>query len=247
MEKTKNYSMFKIIEENRKIDPLNLKKIVTSIQSKNLLHLRPILVSKDFEIFDGQHRLEAAKQLGIEIYYDIKENLEVDDIYALNSAQKNWTSEDYLNFYVAKGKSQYIKFAEFQKRNGVRFNIAHSLLFANKMGGDRYAKFCNGTFLYPDTDKIDHAEMVIRLLKEIDSLYRRRSGEYVGINTLALCRAVNAISLMEGFNEHTLLDRINRHYEKFYRATTISGWINMLKNIYNYRLQSKIGIAGDDE
>ena len=38
--------------------------------------MRPIVVNKKMEVMDGQHRLMAAKQLGVEIYYQEEKNLE---------------------------------------------------------------------------------------------------------------------------------------------------------------------------
>ena len=98
--KTKNYEMFKFREDNRlKIDQSHVNKLINSIQSRNLLDMRPIIVNSDYEILDGQHRLLAAKNLGVEIYYEIEEKLEHKDIILMNVA-KSWAVCDYMNYFV---------------------------------------------------------------------------------------------------------------------------------------------------
>jgi len=71
--KTKDYSIFKKHESNRGIDQNNLKKIVNSIKAEDLLAFRPILVDAQMRVIDGQHRLEAARLLDLDVYYQRKE------------------------------------------------------------------------------------------------------------------------------------------------------------------------------
>lgn len=71
MKETKDYNIFKKHPNNREIFHANLEKIKRSIQIKNLLEYRPIIVDKKMQVIDGQHRLEAARQLGVPIYYQM--------------------------------------------------------------------------------------------------------------------------------------------------------------------------------
>ena len=66
--KTSDYSIFKKFPGNRDINPLNLRKITNSIKMHNMLDLKPIIVTESMEVTDGQHRLEAAKVLGVPIF-----------------------------------------------------------------------------------------------------------------------------------------------------------------------------------
>lgn len=68
MEKTKNYSLFKKYAKNRDIDGRHVEKLIASIKTANLLDCEPILVNEKMEVIDGQHRLEAAKSLNLDIY-----------------------------------------------------------------------------------------------------------------------------------------------------------------------------------
>ena len=60
---TKNYEQFGYKFGNRKVEmnPNHVKKLVKAM-SENYIPI-PIMVNSNFEVLDGQHRLEAIKQL----------------------------------------------------------------------------------------------------------------------------------------------------------------------------------------
>jgi hypothetical protein len=105
--KTKNYDDFSVIISNREVDKAHVKRLAASIKRKNLLYIRPILVNNKMQIIDGQHRLAAAEQLGEFVYYLKVQDLDKDDIAILNTAQKNWSRMDFINFYAVEGKPEF--------------------------------------------------------------------------------------------------------------------------------------------
>jgi len=123
IQKTKKYDIFKFREDNRqKIDENHVKRLIESIKNRNLLEFRPIMLNSDYEVIDGQHRLLAAKELNIEIFYEIHKDLKSGDIIELNVA-KTWQMEDYLNYYVKNGHKEYQNFDAFLKKNNLSINI----------------------------------------------------------------------------------------------------------------------------
>lgn len=105
--KTDDYKIFKDVSSNRDIDRLHVRKLIRSIREKNLLALNPIIVNEKMEVLDGQHRLEAAKQLKVEIYYVVSNEIHHDDISKLNSNKKNWALMDYINYFTVKGVKEF--------------------------------------------------------------------------------------------------------------------------------------------
>lgn len=105
--KTKDYSIFKFILSNREVDVNHVKRLAKSIQRNNLLYIRPLICNEEMMLIDGQHRLEAAKSIGAEVYYMKIKGLTKADIAVLNSAQKNWTRADFVNFYALEGNEHY--------------------------------------------------------------------------------------------------------------------------------------------
>jgi hypothetical protein len=95
IQSTTDYEQFKFLEKNRPIYP---KYLIESIKEKNMLKSFPIIVDKNMNIIDGQHRLKAAQYLGIPIFYTISEDLTENDMGRCQ-VQKCWTMPDYLRFY----------------------------------------------------------------------------------------------------------------------------------------------------
>lgn len=103
MQVTEDYKIFKKIDSNRDINKGHLKKLISSIKTKNLLYLFPVIINKMMEVVDGQHRIEAAKSLGIPIYYIIDNDITKGDIAMMNSNRKSWSLKDYIEFYAKEG------------------------------------------------------------------------------------------------------------------------------------------------
>lgn len=105
---TQNYAQFKLISTNRKIDPKHVEKIKKSIQENGYFKSKPISVNKDFEVIDGQHRLYAAKELGIPIKYEIEDVNAQTAMVTLNSTSSNWSLYNYIDHFSKLGLTKYV-------------------------------------------------------------------------------------------------------------------------------------------
>ncbi len=112
-----DYKKFILLENNRIIKDPHVQALKKSIQTKNLLHLQPIVINKDFEVYDGQHRITAAAELNVPIYYLIGDNLEDSDVHLLNANMKKWGIRDFIDYYVKKGNEDYILLDKFLTNN----------------------------------------------------------------------------------------------------------------------------------
>lgn len=81
--KTNDYSIFKSIMGNRTINLKNVNNIINNIKKNGLLPT-VIIVNEKMEVIDGQHRLQALKELNLPVYYQIKEGLSINDCIAYN-------------------------------------------------------------------------------------------------------------------------------------------------------------------
>lgn len=106
---------FSFIKGNRPIDEAHVRTIERSIARKNMLHLSPILVTQEFEVIDGQHRLQACKNMEIPIYYIVGGTADIEDLSILNSGQKNWAFEDHINLRASKGTPGYQRLLDMAK------------------------------------------------------------------------------------------------------------------------------------
>ena len=55
---TRNYGQFRFMKGNRDVSSLHLERLIASMREKYVP--TPIIVNKDNEIIDGQHRFNAA-------------------------------------------------------------------------------------------------------------------------------------------------------------------------------------------
>lgn len=113
---TQNYNIFHYDRRNRLVRPEHVDELVESIKRKNLLKEFPIVVSSDYVVIDGQHRLEAAKFLGIPIYYIVSKSATIDDISNITATVDGWTAREYFHRWCAEGLPDYLKLKEFLDR-----------------------------------------------------------------------------------------------------------------------------------
>lgn len=119
MKRTKNYNMFKGVVGNRPISKKYVEDLMVSITNNNLLDKYPIVVDGDMRVIDGQHRLEAAKRIGVDIYYMVVEDADIGDVRLLNTNQHNWTIGDYVRSYADVGNKHYQMLLTFYREYGL--------------------------------------------------------------------------------------------------------------------------------
>lgn len=106
METTKNYDEFKLLSLNRHLDRRHINELKNSISKNGYLMSNPIIVNKDMEIIDGQHRFIALKEQGMDVPYVVLDR-DYDTIIDLNTTQRKWQIQDYINYYCEKDKNKH--------------------------------------------------------------------------------------------------------------------------------------------
>jgi len=138
--KTKNYSKFLFSKENREIKTKTITAIKDSMTKFGFISGRPVLVTKEWVIIDGQHRFLAAKDLGIEVEYEVLEGNYIDKMILLNSTQSNWTLEDYVNSYASQNIDCYRKLLKFKEKYDLNLSAAINILFSTAVRPDSIRK-----------------------------------------------------------------------------------------------------------
>lgn len=146
---TTDYSKFKRLKGNR--DVKNAKKIMDSINEVGYI-LSPILVNENYEVIDGQNRLDALKKLGLPVPYIMQEGIGRKECQALNINQSNWTTEQFIHSYAECGFDSYERLSllvhDFKKKGfgleGILFVAVPQMI--PRAGGATYAGVKDGTF-----------------------------------------------------------------------------------------------------
>ena len=138
--KTRNYSKFVFSKDNREIKTKTVLAIKESMTKFGFIPGRPVLITKEGLIIDGQHRFLAAKDLGIEVEFEILEGNYIDKMILLNNTQSNWTLEDYVNSYANQNIDCYRKLLKFKEKYDLTLSAAINILFGARVKGDHIRK-----------------------------------------------------------------------------------------------------------
>lgn len=112
---TSDWSLFNYLKENRVV--VRKSNLVNSI--KKYGQLQPIMVDEKFNIIDGQHRLDACVFLNIPVKYIVDKGANRAMISDINSTQKSWTKDDYINHWAQRGHGSFIKLKELMTGYGL--------------------------------------------------------------------------------------------------------------------------------
>ncbi len=230
VQKTTNYDMFHLRDDNRKVvDKVYLESLVDSIRSKNLLELRPIYVNAKMEVIDGQHRLEACRQIGCDVYYIVDKELESEDIIRLN-VNKAWKPENYLNYYVQNCNPHYIEFERFMKYHHLSIREVRDL-----MGGrNDYQIFRDGRMLF-DPSHIEHRAEVCRATQKV---FEDNNTPYHWVKARRSTRAIVILAEHPLFNKKTWITNMRCCFYRLSIKPTQGEYLKMYQDVYNYKLRS---------
>lgn len=223
MEKTKDYSIFKEFNSNRELDLKHVARLVKSIRSKNLLKVNPIIVDEYMRVVDGQHRLAAARELGVEIYY-IKDGVERKDISVLNSNQKNWNAMDYINFWTVEKVDSFKQLFHLINRYP-KMPVSALLSLSSSTGSRNVTQLKDG---YLDVLEIKHASEICDLCIMLDQKY---ASEFVFDSRFPM--ALSDALKDDKFNAETFFEKIDGNPRAFVRCHTKVQYKEMIEEIYN--------------
>jgi len=231
--KTKNYDLFEEFSSNREIDQKHLNRLIETIKSKNLLSINPIIVDSEMRVIDGQHRLEAAKILNLDIYYVLGDNINRHDIFRLNSNQKNWKTMDYINFYTVEKVKAYLELSKFINHYP-HFSTSASISLC--CGGKRSTVDIKaGTIQISD---IESAYSIAEIIKE---MYQKYQLDFIYDSRFPM--ALSAAFDDKNFNIETFYHKIDENPRAFVKCTKIQDSKAMIMEIYNRSLsKNKIQI-----
>lgn len=111
IQSTRYYDQFKVMGGNRNIDTNHVEKLKSAmLENPDWFKTKPAVVNEQGYVIDGQHRLQAARQLNMPFYYVVGEKMNLGAARAMNIRQKQWTLMDYIHSYADGGNKHY-KFA----------------------------------------------------------------------------------------------------------------------------------------
>lgn len=236
VQSTKNYDLFKKLPGNRELSQGNLKRIKESMK-KQFMPI-PILVNDLNQVVDGQHRLQAAKDLGLHVYYMKIPNMGLDEVHTLNSISKSFSFSDYLTGYASAGLVDYQHALEFVRKFPKLPTRACKFLWMGVVtaGGEKdnaTALFRGGQMKIKDLKKaVDIASLIYEINDMFPELKIMRTGPIIPI-----------IEMIENknFDLARFTTKMNQCAGKLLRSGSNSSfdWRLGLNKIYNFNCRGK--------
>jgi len=239
---TNDYAKFNYLNGNRNVNKLHVKRLSESLTKNQLISVA--IVNKNFEVIDGQHRLEVCKQNNLPFYFIICEDYGLDETQILNVNMKNWQKKDYLKGYCDLGYSEYIKFRKFMKEYpefefaSCEILLTNSLTgghkstsssdmkgVINKSGSFAVKYFQDGELQIPDYQQsVDNAEK-IKMMQKYFSLY----------NSTLFVRTMVGLFKLPHYDHSRMLQKLSYQPMSLQQCSNITQYKLLLEDIYNYK------------
>lgn len=210
------------------------EKLRESIKRHGFLPSKPITVIEGtggkFIVIDGHHRLEAAQQEEVEVYYVVEQSDASGAMADINVAVKKWGSAALVRLYEAKGIESYKVLTSYVDR-GIPLQQASSLLWGH------CASSCNaGKAVRAGTFKIK----TLRLANDVVNMIEQAGGVCPVVKKKAFIDAFSALLFVPEFDPQLLLKRMLTNPKAMYNCSTRDQMFTVIEDVYNFRAHEKI-------
>ena len=231
---TDDYDLFKIKKENREINYNKVKSLMKLIE-KDKRQIQPIIVNAKYEIFDGQHRFEALKNLKMPIKYFVDAELKDEDIITINNTQSSWRLVDYVHVYSEGDKKSFMLLEQLMDRFEFQAEI---VMMAVK------DKFINQQQIKSGNINITEEEYE-RGLKKLQWLKRLENNIDQKITAKKTFeRTILSVLLLDDIDKDKLFKNIVVRYGlQEYKYGNKKECEQAIQNMYNYRNSNKRALS----
>jgi hypothetical protein len=221
--KSIDYDGFYIFQGNRSINRAKVERLKEAMGYNHLI--TPIDVNEKLEVIDGQHRFTASKELGLPIWFILREGWSLREMHTLNQLQTTFRAIDYLPGYVKMGVESYIVFGEFMEQYNFNFMVTMALL-SNTITAPRgsgYENFKSGTF------KIADLELAHDKAKKILDY----SEFYEGFRRDKFCFALLRLFKRDDYNHQEMMDKLRVAGQRLFHQPLVNDYLIILQREFN--------------
>lgn len=239
-----NLNRFKLHKVNRPTDDKQsqnlIKEISEIMKKKGFRKTEPIIVTRPDKngiiwVVDGQHRLLAAIECGIGVYFITDEEVNpnsqksiFDAFREYNKCKKNIKKNDYVHGFAAMGNENFEILQDFGKKYPM-FSLTERMMFLQNSGTKHPSKksFQDGKF---DVVNLKKAETWANNLLELKPYFEKGYNRSVFVRTI--------LSIMEKkklFKFDEFLHKVKLRPSSIHLCGDKNTYSTMIENIYNYR------------
>jgi len=206
----------------------------------------PIIVNQEAYVIDGQHRLLAAKEADLYVYYIVVDGYNLNDVHTLNLNQKNWSRNDFLDGYANMGIESYVKLKKFMEDN-TQYSINAAIGLCSQLStGSAYRQrvkpngelssttqiFEEGTWLGGDFD----------LAQEWADKFSLLSSYYDKYNSMSFTMCMITMMKNSNFDFNEFLHKVRIQPTALVDCANQRQYTSLIEDIYNYKRRDKVNL-----
>jgi hypothetical protein len=239
---TKDLSIFKKLPVgNRDVNKEHLKQLRERIMRNPLRII--LIVNNNFEVIDGQHRLNTLKLINVErsemgvesigVEFVVCSNYTAGECLEYNGKGRNWSNKDTMKSMCDRDSVDYKTYLEFQETYNLNHNEMLCILSGKSYKIGLSNDFKNGIFKVREDVETAHNEskMIIELAKT----------GMIPVSDAGKPNSVCAVALLtlfrtNGYDHQKMVSQLNKAFEdkvKFMSYHTVNSAIIFFENVYN--------------
>lgn len=223
---TRDYGFFKFTDKNRIVIPSHVKRLTQSMKDNGWVRGSYVVVDKNGNVIDGQHRVLAAAISKVPINYVIESRISVDNIRLLNTNSKNWNIIDHLQYHVKEGNQNYILLDRFMKNFPDLRPTECTMLVKNNSSSATRGEFESGNFVVRDMKvAYDWGHKIMSLKPYFEK----------GYNKSIFVRAIVKVLQKPEFNFDEFRHKVQLRPKSIFMCGTVEQYVEMIEDIYNYK------------
>lgn len=227
IEKTWNYDLFKKLQGNRTVGEKRIGKIMESIQKVGYV-ISPIIVNQNYEIIDGQGRLEALRRLMLPVYYIKVYGIGFNECVAMNINNTNWSLRDYMESYAQQGNETYQKIIDLADKYHVSFN---TVTYALQLKGRFNAPLAKEGGLEYSDEEFEVAEDRLKYLTTFQDIKKINGGMNAFQQAIIYCYSHPDV------DKERLKKKIQENYQFMLPWRNNQTAVESIEDIYNRALK----------
>ncbi len=238
VQKTNDYSKFNILKGNRPLDRYHLKKLKESVEKENHLNLHPIIINQNNEVIDGQHRLEVARQLGLDIFFIKSDTVTDEHLIHCNVNQKSFEVENYIDYFAIKErKEEYIQLKNMLKSSCLKPKALLTLILG--VVSTNLLEFLKtGKFKFPSNED---SSGIMNFYSDFMAYVKdKRIKPFSIFTNHNFTRAFRWLFKTTGFDRHLFFKKLDMRWFDLKPQRTSEEWYTLLISIYNFKNHNRI-------
>lgn len=225
------YTKFHFMLGQRPLDMRRVQKIEASMKDRGFVQSSHITVDKDFNITDGQHRFQAARNAGLPIYYVVDDAVHISDVQQMGELAKAWHLGDYLYSFASQGNSHYVELKQLINAHNISIGMGLIMLKTSFRSGGNVGPgvdFRSGNFKLLSDDKEFFVLMAHRIKDFINVAPAYKSDKLFIL-------ALRVISLNPHYDHQVMIGKMEYLSTRFVKCASRNEYVKLLQEIYNYK------------